>query len=157
MGESASVNNSVLVVDDGVLMRAVLVRWLQAAGYRTHEAYDATTALELVAAHEPDVVLVDVEMPGRDGLWLIERLRERSPNVAIVLATAHDTVPPAVSMQDGIVDYIVKPFELERALVAVRRAVEWREAAVRRAPRLTGDADTLDAWLRGRRVPPKGQ
>ena len=61
-------NNSVLVVDDEVLMREVLVRWLRAAGYSTTDTHDATTALELIAAEEPCVVLVDIEMPGRDGL-----------------------------------------------------------------------------------------
>ncbi|OLC44982.1 MAG: hypothetical protein AUH43_17305 [Acidobacteria bacterium 13_1_40CM_65_14] len=150
-------NNSVLVVDDEVLMREVLVRWLRAAGYSTTDTHDATTALELVATEEPCVVLVDIEMPGRDGLWLVERLREQFPSVAIVLATARETIPPAVSMQDGVVDYLVKPFELDRVVDAVKRAVEWHEAAVTRAPRPAAASDTLDEWLRGRRPRSQGQ
>src|SRR6266850_7880042 len=137
-------------------MREVLVRWLRAAGYRTTDTHDATTALEMVAADEPAVVLVDVEMPGRDGLWLVERLRERFPSVAIVLATARDNVPPSVSMQDGVVDYLVKPFELDRVVAAVKRAVEWHEAAVSRGSTGAATADPLDAWVRGGRPPSNG-
>lgn len=149
-------NNSVLVVDDNVLVRSVLVRWLHAAGYRPTDVPDATTALELIAAQEFDVVLVDVEMPGHDGLWLVARLRERFPNVAVVLATASDKIPPAVSMQDGVVEYLVKPFELSRVVDAVKRAVEWRETAVARGSRRAEGAGTVDDWLR-RRPSSKGR
>lgn len=150
MCKEGSVNNSVLVVDDNVFMRSVLVRWLHAAGYLPTDVPDATTALDLVAAEEFDVVLVDVEMPGRDGLWLVARLRERFPNVAVVLATASDQIPPVISMQDGVVDYLVKPFELDRVIDAVKRAVEWRETAVKRDSRRAEGAGTLDDWLRRR-------
>ena len=150
-------NNSVLVVDDEVLMREVLVRWLRAAGYSTSDAYNATTALELIAASEPGVVLVDIEMPGRDGLWLVERIREQFPSVAIVLATARDTIPPAVSMQDGVMDYLVKPFELDRVVAAVKRALEWHETAVSRGSGGTATPVALNDWLRGSRPPSKGQ
>jgi DNA-binding NtrC family response regulator len=151
------VNNSVLVVDDEVLMREVLVRWLRAAGYSTSDAYDATTALELIGASEPGVVLVDIEMPGRDGLWLVERIREQFPSVAIVLATARDTVPAAVSMQDGVVDYLVKPFELDRVVAAVKRALDWHETAVARRAGGTPIPVALNDWLRGGRPPVKRQ
>jgi CheY-like chemotaxis protein len=97
--------NSVLVVDDEVLIRQILVRQLRALRLPTTEAPDATTALDLVTAGDPDVVLVDIQMPGnRDGLWLVGRLRQRFPKTAIVLATGTDTIPPAVSMQDGVVE-----------------------------------------------------
>src|SRR5436309_10353242 len=129
-------------------MREVLVRWLRAAGYAATDAADATTALELVAMHEFAVVLVDVEMPGRDGLWLVARLRETFPNVAIVLATASAAIPPAVSMQEGVVEYLLKPFELERVVAAVRRAVEWRQKASESPSPRVGDAKTVDDWIR---------
>ena len=138
--------HTVLVVDDEVLMREVLVRWLRAAGYVATEAADASTALALVASERFDVVLVDVEMPGRDGLWLVGRLRELFPNVAIVLATASDNIPPAISMQEGVVEYLLKPFELERVVAAIERAVEWRRAALVTPPER--NIKPLEEWIR---------
>src|SRR5439155_10484946 len=119
-----------------------------AAGYAATDAADATTALELVAMHEFAVVLVDVEMPGRDGLWLVARLRETFPNVAIVLATASVAIPPAVSMQEGVVEYLLKPFELERVVAAVKRAVEWRRTVLTGPSAADGNTRTVAEWLR---------
>lgn len=132
-------------------MREILRRWLVPAGYETSEAPDAETALNLVAAGVPDVVLCDVAMPGHDGLWLVQRLRERFPTVAVVLATAVDTVPPTVSLQGGVVEYLVKPFEPGRVLAAVSRAVEWHHAALARGQDRTTTTDPIDEWLSGGR------
>lgn len=138
--------SSVLIVDDEPPIRDLLVRWLASAGYDTREAPDADTALDLVIGNPPDVVLCDVQMPGRDGLWLVERIRERLPNVAVVLATAVRTVPPVMSLREGVVEYLVKPFERERVLTAVRGAVEWHKAAVSRSPGNPG-GDPIEEWL----------
>ena len=127
-------------------MRDLLVRWLAPAGYDIREAPDADTALDLVIADPPNVVLCDVQMPGRDGLWLVERMRERLPDVAVVLATAVRTVPPVMSLREGVVEYLVKPFERERVLSAVRRAVEWHQAAVAGRPDHAG-GDPVEEWL----------
>ena len=144
--------NSVLVVDDQPPVREFLVRWLAPAGYETCEAPDAETALTLLAGRRFDVVLCDVQMPGQGGLWLVDRLREKFPGVAIVLATGDATVPPVVSMQSGVVDYVVKPFVRERVLEAVARAVEWgQHAPVEHSQRPAG-IDPLTQWLeKGRR------
>ena len=141
--------NSVLVVDDESPMRQILVRWLTAAGYDTREAPDATAALEVLTAKSADVVFCDVQMPGHDGLWLVGKLRERFPTVAIVLATAVETVPPAVSLQGGVVEYLVKPFVRDLVLAAVSRAVEWHQAAVARGPQVPGE-NPVDRWLKDR-------
>src|SRR5207244_10953050 len=87
--------SSVLIVDDEAPIREFLTRWLRKSNYETTEAADAEAALALVSEQQPDVVLCDVHMPGRDGLWLMEQLRGRFPRIAIVLATANDDVPPA--------------------------------------------------------------
>lgn len=139
--------SSVLIVDDEPRIRELLVRWLAPAGYDTREAPDAEAALAAVDASVPDVVLCDVQMPGRDGLWLVEQLRQRVPAVAIVLATANDSVAPVVSLQKGVVEYLVKPFERDRVLAAVRRAVEWHEAAHARGPERMMASDPLAEWL----------
>ena len=139
--------SSVLIVDDEPRVREFLVRWLAPAGYDTRDAPDAEAALAAVAASVPDVVLCDVQMPGRDGLWLVEQLRQRVPAVAIVLATANDSVPPVVSLQGGVVEYLVKPFERDRMLAAVRRAVEWRQSAPVQTLDSAAAGDPLAEWL----------
>lgn len=145
--------SAVLVVDDEPRVRALLVRVLAAAGYDTREAPDAETALGLLAASVSDVVLCDVQMPGQGGLWLVERVRERFPSVAILLATALDIVPPAISLQEGVVDYLVKPFDGERVLAAVSRALTWRQAALAKEPKRTAAGDPIGGRTDGRRSP----
>ncbi len=144
--------STVLIVDDDTRIREILARWIDPAGHETREAGDAETALALVDANPPDVVLCDVKMPEHDGLWLVDRLRERHPTVAIVLATALDSVPPAVSLRDGVVEYIVKPFERESVLAAVERASAWRVAAqaAGQQPRRA----SVEQWMNGSRSGP---
>lgn len=141
---------SVLIVDDEPRIREILVRFLAPAGYAVNEAADADAALALVAATAPDVLLCDVQMPGHDGLWLVEQLRLRFPAVAIVLATADANVPPVVSLQGGVVEYLVKPFEREGVLAAVGRAIDWHEAAAARSAVQTPPPDPVGDWLNKR-------
>jgi DNA-binding NtrC family response regulator len=136
----------VQIVDDEPRIRELLRRWLAPAGYDVREAPDADTALALVNDAGPDVMLCDVQMPGHDGLWLVEQLRERFPAVAILLATADAGVHPAVSMKSGVVDYLVKPFDRTLVLAAVGRAVEWRKTAVA-GSRRDDVRDPLSEWL----------
>jgi DNA-binding NtrC family response regulator len=135
---------SVLIVDDEPRIREFLARWLAQAGYDIREAPDAETALTLVDQAVPDVVLCDVQMPGHDGLWLVEQLRQRFGAVAVILATADATVPPAQSLKSNVVHYLVKPFDKQRLLAATAEAMEWRKAAVARA---RTDVQPLTDWL----------
>jgi DNA-binding NtrC family response regulator len=139
--------SAVLVVDDESRIREFLVRWLTPAGHETREAPDAETALALLNAAPSDVVLCDVDMPGHGGLWLVEQLRERVPPVAIVLATANDTVPPHVSLRGNVVEYLVKPFERERVLAAVNRALDWHRAALAKGAGPAIGPNPIDEWL----------
>jgi DNA-binding NtrC family response regulator len=144
--------SSVLIVDDEPGIRQFLSRWLAPAGYEIREAADADAALAMIDVEVPDVVLCDVQMPGHDGLWLVGQLRERFSAVPVVLATADAHVPPGVSLQNGVVDYLVKPFDRDAVLACVARAVEWRKAAVEREGRQSRSGDPLSEWLNhGRR------
>jgi DNA-binding NtrC family response regulator len=143
--------STVLIVDDDARIREVLSRWLTAAGFETREAPDAESALEILNAGESDVVLCDVNMPGRGGLWLVERAREEHPAVAMVLATGVDNVHPSISLGGNVVDYLIKPFERATVLTAVGLARAWHE--VRRASHEAGGGeDDLARWLRGGRA-----
>ena len=85
---------AVLIVDDDPSARELLSHTLRRHQYMVFEAADADAALDQLAKHSIGVALVDRQMPGRDGLWLIERMREHYPTVAIILATGDDAIPP---------------------------------------------------------------
>lgn len=89
--------STALIVGDDPGMREVLSRWLTAAGHETAEAVDAESALEILNVGESDVLLCDVTMLGRGGLWLVERARAEHPAVAMVLATGVDNLLPSIT------------------------------------------------------------
>jgi response regulator RpfG family c-di-GMP phosphodiesterase len=128
--DAADAAPSVLVVDDEEGVRELLCRWLQAGGYYVRAAGSAEEAL-VVVEHEPvAVALCDIRMPGRDGLWLVNHLRQRHPETAVIMATGVQDVGAAVqSLRQGVVDYLTKPFGRERLREAVWRAVEWHRCA----------------------------
>ena len=115
----------ILVVDDQSGFRELLKRMLEPAGYEVRTATDAHEAVISIAESPPAVAILDVHMPGPNGLWLANRIRARSPKTAIVLATSDDTVPPVESLRKGVVAYIVKPLERDAVLMAVSDAFKW--------------------------------
>ena len=139
--------STVLIVDDDPRIRGVLSRWLTAAGFETAEAGDAESALEMLKAGESDVVLCDVNMPGRGGLWLVERARVEHPAVAIVLATGVDALHPSITLGGNVVDYLIKPFERASIWTAVGLARAWHDTKRTSQP-AGGEEDDLATWLR---------
>jgi CheY-like chemotaxis protein len=121
---------SVLVVDDESQIRDLLARWITGDGHVVREAITAAAALDDMEVAPADIVLCDVHMPGESGLWLTGQLRARFPEAAIVLATSDRTVPPHISLQRGVVQYLAKPFTREEVLEAVRLAAGWHDTAV---------------------------
>lgn len=150
--------SDILIVDDEQPLRDLLARWLGAEGYALHEAADAESALAVLAAQSIGVALCDRALPGRDGTWLVEQIRERHPAVAIILATADDAIPPRISLQRGVLGYLVKPFKRELVLTAVHDALAWHRVAARTAQPPAGE-DSVDTWLKGRagRPAPKNE
>jgi len=113
----------VLVVDDEPVVRQFLTRCLEKWGYAAKEAGSAAEALEMMVAAPASVVLCDIKMPGHDGLWLSERLRNLWPQTAVIMVTAIDDLQSVRdSREHGAVDYITKPIAPERLLEALRRA-----------------------------------
>lgn len=115
----------VLVVDDQSAFRDLLKRMLEPAGYEVRTAADAHAALQSIAESRPAVAVLDIHMPGPNGLWLANQIRAHSPSTAIVLATSDDTVPPAESLRKGVVAYVLKPLRREAVLEAVADAFKW--------------------------------
>ncbi len=138
----------VLIVDDDADVRRILKRWIGAAGHDLAEADSAAAALEVSARRPADVVFCDVQMPGdHDGLWLTGELRRRYPASSVVLATGVSTVPSRISLQAGVLGYLVKPFERERLLEALETAIRWHEDTKVSGPRSEDTGDRLTAWL----------
>ena len=116
-----------LVVDDDDALRGMLRELFEEEGYRVWDAPTAEAALELTRDRELDVVLSDVNMPGKSGIELVGELRRVRPEAPVVLMTAFASVASAVeAMRAGAFDYITKPFENDVALLAIERAVEHR-------------------------------
>jgi len=111
----------VLVVDDEPALRDSLDRALRAEGYAVDTAPDGATALERLAEREPDVVVLDVLMPGLDGLETARRMRASGSRVPVLMLTARDAIGDRVAGLDaGADDYVVKPFALEELLARLR-------------------------------------
>jgi two-component system response regulator MprA len=112
---------AVLVVDDDAPVRRMLLRTLSAEGYDVREAADGGAALVEVEHTAPDLVVLDVAMPGLDGLAVCRRVREKGLALPILLLTARDAVADRVAGLDaGADDYLVKPFAADELLARVR-------------------------------------
>jgi response regulator RpfG family c-di-GMP phosphodiesterase len=121
---------SVLVVDDENGVRDLLARWLESGGYSVMTAGSAEEALGRLEASPPAVALCDIRMPGRDGLWLAERIRQSYPETAVIMATGVQEVGPAVkTLRQGVIDYLTKPFGRDRLQEAVTKGLEWHQSA----------------------------
>jgi DNA-binding NtrC family response regulator len=114
----------ILVVDDEKLIRWSVSERLQRGGYEVLTAESGEQALESVAASPPDLVLLDVKLPGIDGVQALQRALELHPEMAVVMMSAHSTVDVAVeAMKHGAVDFLVKPFPFQALDAAVERAL----------------------------------
>ena len=112
---------AILVVDDDAPIRRMLDRTLSAEGYVVETAADGGEALAAVERSAPDLVVLDIGMPGVDGLAVSRRLRAKGLAVPVLLLTARDSVPDRVAGLDaGADDYLVKPFATEELLARVR-------------------------------------
>src|SRR5262245_33298923 len=117
----------VLVVDDEEMMRAMLGRELPRWGFRVTTAQSGEEGLRLVQDHEFAVALVDILMPGLDGLETLKRLQQESPGTEVVLLTGHGTIEGAVAgMRAGAYDYLTKPCRLSELSAVLLRAIEHR-------------------------------
>ena len=111
----------VLVVDDEAELRCLLVEYFNRHGFEAREAADAAAARTLVAQSRPDVMVLDVNMPGEDGFSLARWLREAHPALGIVmLTTAGEAVDRVVGLELGADDYLAKPFEIRELLARIR-------------------------------------
>jgi DNA-binding NtrC family response regulator len=118
----------ILVIDDEAAIRDSLKMTLEYEGYEFIGAATGQEGLALAEREAPDLVLLDVKMPGMDGIEVLERLRNMNEALPVVVVSGHGTISTAVeATKKGAFDFIEKPFASERVLVSLRNALDSRQ------------------------------
>lgn len=141
----------VLIVDDEAPIREVLRRYLTADGFQVVEAADGDAALVQFDAHAPDVVVLDVMLPGVDGIEVLRRIRTRSDAYVLLVTARTEETDHLIGLSVGADDYVDKPFS-PRELVARVKVLLRRPRASAAATEVAADGLELDAQRREVRV-----
>ena len=135
---------TVLVVDDEPIVRDVVVRYLERAGYRTLEAEDGDRARELLERESPNLVVLDLMLPGTDGLALCRWIRSTSQLPVIMLTARGEEADRIVGLELGADDYVTKPFSPRELAARVRSVLRRSTAAATEDERLDFGEVALD-------------
>jgi DNA-binding NtrC family response regulator len=115
----------ILIVDDEQHVRQSLAAWFREDGYEVSTSANGREALAELTRSGADILLVDIKMPGMDGLELLRKTKELAPDATIIIMTAYASVETAVqALKDGAYDYVVKPFDPDAVSRLVRKAAE---------------------------------
>ncbi|OAN17707.1 DNA-binding response regulator [Photobacterium jeanii] len=125
-------SHHVLVVEDEIVTRTKLVGYFENEGYKVSQAESGAQMRDIMESEKIDLVMLDINLPGEDGLMLTRELRSRS-EVGIILVTGRtDSIDRIVGLEMGADDYVTKPFELRELLVRVKNLL-WRISLVEKA------------------------
>lgn len=117
--------NNILIVDDDRDMQTILSDTLEMEGYKTSVAGDGDTALKEIVSSLPELVLLDVRLPGMSGLQLLERIKMINRDLVVIMLTGYGDIKDAVSaIKMGAFDYITKPFHDDEIIANIRNALE---------------------------------
>src|SRR5438270_9179746 len=123
---------SVLVVDDEDLTLRTVSRGLRQEGFEVFTASSGENALKVFAEEQPDLTLLDIVLPGIDGVEVLRRMKQANPNAIVLMMSAYHLVDRAVeAMKLGAFDYLIKPFHLVDMITTLRRASEMLALRVR--------------------------
>ena len=115
----------ILVVDDEAIIRESLRDWLNDAGHQVLTAENGPQALEIMERDKPSIAIVDLVMPGMDGIELLKKAKEVSPSIEVIIITAYASIPTAIAaIREGAYDYIEKPFSPEKVELLIKKLVE---------------------------------
>ncbi|MFH0990751.1 MAG: sigma-54 dependent transcriptional regulator [bacterium] len=121
---------SILIVDDEQVVRDSLTKWFREDGYTLKSAENAAEAIKQLQAQKWDIILLDIKMPGMDGMELHTHIREIDTNAAVIFITAHATVDTAVqALKAGAFDYVTKPVDPDHLSHLVTNALKQRMLA----------------------------
>jgi DNA-binding response OmpR family regulator len=141
-------STTVLVVDDEPIVREVVVSYLRREGYRTLEAGDGDSARRLLEEEPPNLVVLDLMLPGTDGLELCRWIRARSELPVIMCTARGDEADRIVGLELGADDYVTKPFSPRELAARVRTVLRRTATEIPRAERLSFDGLDIDARTR---------
>jgi len=136
-------NKSILIVDDEASMRKNISDLLSPLGYQILEAGNGDTGLMIFAQKKPDIILLDINLPGKNGLEVLKEIKEISVDTPVIIFTAFGTSERAIeAMKLGAFDYLEKPFELDEFVLTVERAFEYQRllTEVRQLRSIVNDA-----------------
>jgi DNA-binding NtrC family response regulator len=120
-------SQKILVVDDEKKIRLILTQILEDEGFLVQEVGSGEAAVEDVDNFLPDLILMDQNMPGMNGIETMEEIKSRHPEITVIILTAFGSIPLAVeAIKKGAYDYLSKPFDNEELLILIRRALELR-------------------------------
>lgn len=118
----------ILSVDDEVSVRQVITEFLKNKGYFSRSAANARSALLELRRRPYDLIIIDILMPGEDGIWLLKRVRREFPDLAAIMLTAVGTIQMAIDcLKAGAYDYLIKPINFEELELSIERALEKRQ------------------------------
>jgi len=133
----------ILIVDDELSVRDALGKWFTSEGYAAHPTASAREALETIQRKEFDIALLDIKMPGMDGMELQARLKQADPDLTVIMMTGYASVETAVqALKRGAYDYITKPVDPDELSHLVANALEHKRAS-REVARLREDLQEI--------------
>lgn len=122
----------ILVVDDEILIRDLLYDFFTSQGHSVHLAENGKKALEIIDTLSFQVALIDLKMPGIDGLQVTSVLSQKMPQIPVIIMTAYPSMDSAIdSIRKGVYDYIVKPFKMTELYDIVQKAFEEHKARLK--------------------------
>jgi DNA-binding response OmpR family regulator len=151
MVDGGSVTHTVLVVEDEPVINQAVTDRLRAEGFTVHQAHDGPGAVETFERHDVDLVVLDVMLPGFDGLEVCRRIQAVRPVPVLMLTARDDETDVLVGLGVGADDYVTKPFSMREVVARVRvllRRVERAEALARTTGRLDVDGLVVDPATR---------
>lgn len=145
----------VLLIEDDSRIREIVERGLGARGYVVSSAADGETGIDLASKLDIDLVLLDLILPGKKGLQVLEELRALKPRLPVIALTAMDDTGSKVGgLEAGVDDYVTKPFSIEELAARIRARLRWaasEDSALKAGP-LTVDLAAHRAFLEGREI-----
>lgn len=116
-----------MIVDDETIIRESLRDWLSDVGHQVFTAEDGCQALSIVEKENPEIVIADLVMPKMDGISLLRKIKEISPQTEVIIITAYGSVPTAINaMREGAYGYIEKPFCPEQVELLIEKLAEYQ-------------------------------
>lgn len=124
-GWGSLMKEKILIVDDQFGIRILLNEVLQREGYETFQAANGMQALEIVKQHSPDLVLLDMKIPGMDGIEILKRMKQLKEEIRVIIMTAYGELDMIQKAKDlGALTHFSKPFDIEDIKRAVKEVVK---------------------------------